>query len=132
MSAPLIELNSGIEIPQLGLGVWQSTPEEAQRAVRFAIDEARYRHIDTAAAYGNESGVGEGIASASVLRSEVFVTTKLWNSDHGYDRALAAIDTSLRALGTDYVDLYLIHWPLQDRDRLLRTWGRNGEDPRRR
>ncbi|WP_040519638.1 aldo/keto reductase [Gordonia aichiensis] len=122
MGAPLIELNSGVEIPQLGLGVWQATSEEAEHAVRFAIDDARYRHIDTAAAYGNEAGVGEGIASSSVLRSDVFLTTKLWNADHGYERALAAVDTSLRALGTDYVDLYLIHWPLQDRDQLMRTW----------
>lgn len=122
MSAPLIELNSGVEIPQLGLGVWQATSDEAEQAVRFAIDEAHYRHIDTAAAYGNESGVGEGIASSSVLRADVFLTTKLWNADHGYERALAAVDTSLRTLGTDYVDLYLIHWPLQDRDQLMRTW----------
>ncbi|EME65502.1 aldo-keto reductase [Rhodococcus ruber BKS 20-38] len=122
MSTPVITLNSGTTIPQLGLGVWQATDEQTEHAVRYALDEAGYRHIDTAAAYGNEEGVGRGIASASVPREEVFLTTKLWNSDQGYDRATKAFDESLRRLGTDYVDLYLIHWPLQDNDRLLRTW----------
>ncbi|KOS57384.1 aldo/keto reductase [Rhodococcus rhodochrous] len=122
MSTPVITLNSETTIPQLGLGVWQATDEQTEHAVRYALDEAGYRHIDTAAAYGNEKGVGRGIASASVPREEVFLTTKLWNSDQGYDRATKAFDESLRRLGTDYVDLYLIHWPLQDNDRLLRTW----------
>ncbi|MHC6213588.1 aldo/keto reductase [Rhodococcus ruber] len=122
MSTPVITLNSGTTIPQLGLGVWQATDEQTEHAVRYALDEAGYRHIDTAAAYGNEEGVGRGIASASVPREDVFLTTKLWNSDQGYDRASKAFDESLRRLGTDYVDLYLIHWPLQDDDRLLRTW----------
>jgi 2,5-diketo-D-gluconate reductase A len=90
--------------------------------VRFAIDEAGYRHIDTAAAYGNEAGVGRGIASSSVSREDLFVTTKLWNADHGYEPALAAFDASLARLGLDYVDLYLVHWPLLDVERLLRTW----------
>lgn len=122
MTTPDITLNSGTTIPQLGLGVWQATDDETEHAVRFALDEAGYRHIDTATAYGNEEGVGRGIASSSVPREDVFVTTKLWNSDQGYDRALTAFDESLARLGTDYVDLYLIHWPLQDNDRLLRTW----------
>ncbi|MGX4709030.1 aldo/keto reductase [Rhodococcus sp. DMF-1] len=122
MSTPVITLNSGTTIPQLGLGVWQATDEQTEHAVRYALDEAGYQHIDTAAAYGNEEGVGRGIASASVPREDVFLTTKLWNSDQGYDRASKAFDESLRRLGTDYVDLYLIHWPLQDDDRLLRTW----------
>ncbi|AUM16777.1 aldo/keto reductase [Rhodococcus ruber] len=122
MSTPVITLNSGTTIPQLGLGVWQATDEQTEHAVRYALDEAGYRHIDTAAAYGNEEGVGRGIASASVPREDVFLTTKLWNSDQGYDRASKAFDESLRRLGTDYVDLYLIHWPLQDDNRLLRTW----------
>ena len=122
MTTPDITLNSGTTIPQLGLGVWQATDEETEHAVRFALDEAGYRHIDTAAVYGNEEGVGRGIAASSVPREDIFLTTKLWNADQGYDRALAAFDDSLARLGTDYVDLYLIHWPLQDNDRLLRTW----------
>ncbi|WP_182358176.1 aldo/keto reductase [Tomitella gaofuii] len=121
MSIPAITLNSGTSIPQLGLGVWQASDEEAERAVGAALD-AGYRHIDTAAAYANEDAVGRGLAASSVPREDVFVTTKLWNADHGHDRALAAVDASLQRLGVDYVDLYLIHWPLQDRDRLLRTW----------
>ncbi len=121
MSTPVIDLNSGTSVPQLGLGVWQASDEETERAVTAALD-AGYRHIDTAAAYGNEEAVGRGLASSPVPREDVFVTTKLWNADHGHDPALAAFDASLRRLGTDYVDLYLIHWPLQDRDRLLRTW----------
>jgi len=119
---PTIVLNSGTTIPQLGLGVWQATNEETERAVRSAIDDAGYRHIDTAAAYGNEVGVGRAIANAAVPREELFVTTKLWNADQGYEPALKAFDKSLSRLGLDYVDLYLIHWPLQDDARLLRTW----------
>ena len=122
MTTPEIALNSGTTIPQLGLGVWQATNDETEHAVRFAIDEAGYRHIDTAAAYGNEEGVGRALAGTSVPREDIFVTTKLWNSDQGYDAALKAFDTSLTKLGTEYVDLYLIHWPLRDNDRLLRTW----------
>lgn len=119
---PDITLNSGTTIPQLGLGVWQATDDETERTVRYALDEAGYRHIDTAAAYGNEEGVGRALARSSVPREDVFVTTKLWNSDQGYDSALQAFDASLTKLGTDYVDLYLIHWPLQNEERLLRTW----------
>ncbi len=119
---PHIVLNSGTTIPQLGLGVWQATNDETEHAVRFAIDEAGYRHIDTAAAYGNEEGVGRGISGSGVDREDIFLTTKLWNSDQGYEPALKAFDASLGRLGLDYVDLYLIHWPLQDDDRILRTW----------
>lgn len=122
MSTPAVTLNSGTTIPQLGLGVWQATNDETEHAVRFAIDEAGYRHIDTAAAYGNEEGVGRALAGTTVPREDIFVTTKLWNADQGYEPALTAFDASLSKLGTDYVDLYLIHWPLQDNDRLLRTW----------
>ncbi|MBM4587386.1 aldo/keto reductase [Rhodococcus hoagii] len=122
MTTPEITLNSGTVIPQLGLGVWQATNDETEHAVRFALDDAGYRHIDTAAAYGNEEGVGRGIAKSAVPRDEVFVTTKLWNSDQGYEPTLAAFDTSLSRLGLDYVDLYLVHWPLQDQDTRLRTW----------
>lgn len=122
MTTPDVTLNSGTTIPQLGLGVWQAAGDETEHAVRYALDEAGYRHIDTAAAYGNEDGVGRAVAASTVPREDIFLTTKLWNSDQGYDAALTAFDTSLAKLGTDYVDLYLIHWPLQDRDRLLRTW----------
>jgi diketogulonate reductase-like aldo/keto reductase len=119
---PSITLNSGTTIPQLGLGVWQATNDETEKAVRSAIDDAGYRHIDTAAAYGNEEGVGRAIANVDVPRGELFVTTKLWNADQGYEPALSAFDKSLSRLGLDYVDLYLIHWPLQDDERILRTW----------
>ncbi|MFF0815884.1 aldo/keto reductase [Rhodococcus sp. NPDC003318] len=122
MTTPDITLNSGTTIPQLGLGVWQASGDETEHAVRYALDEAGYRHIDTAAAYGNEDGVGRAVAASAVPREDIFLTTKLWNADHGYEGALQAFDTSLGKLGTDYVDLYLVHWPLQDRDRLLRTW----------
>jgi diketogulonate reductase-like aldo/keto reductase len=119
---PTIALNSGTTIPQLGLGVWQATNDETEKAVRSAIDDAGYRHIDTAAIYGNEEGVGRALANVGVAREELFVTTKLWNADQGYEPALRAFDTSLTRLGLDYVDLYLIHWPLQDDTRILRTW----------
>jgi 2,5-diketo-D-gluconate reductase A len=122
MTAPTIALGNGTSIPQVGLGVWQATNEQTERAVRFAIDEAGYRHIDTAAIYGNEEGVGRGIRASKIPREQIFVTTKLWNSDQGYESALDAFDKSLGRLGMDYVDLYLIHWPLQNDDRLLRTW----------
>ncbi|MEV0947562.1 aldo/keto reductase [Rhodococcus sp. NPDC049939] len=119
---PGIVLNSGTVIPQLGLGVWQATNAETEHAVRFALDEAGYRHIDTAATYRNEEGVGRGISTSSVPREDIFVTTKLWNTDHGYEPALKAFDVSLDRLGLDYVDLYMLHWPLQDNDRILHTW----------
>ncbi len=107
-----VRLNNGVEIPRFGLGVFRASPgEEARAAVRTAL-ELGYRHIDTARVYGNEADVGAGLRDSGVPRSEVFITTKLWNSDQGYDSALRAFDGSLRELGTDYVDLYLIHWPV--------------------
>ena len=106
-----VKLNNGVEIPALGLGVFQSSPEDTLGAVEAALKEG-YRLIDTAAAYGNEQQVGEGIARSGVDRSEVFVTTKLWISDYGYDEALRAFDASLRRLGLDYLDLYLLHQPV--------------------
>ena len=121
-TVPTVTLNNGTTIPQLGLGVWQADDAETEAAVRFALAEAGYRHIDTAAAYGNERGVGRGIASSGVPRSELFVTTKLWNADQGYDPALRAFDASLDRLGLDHVDLYLIHWPLRSDERIVRTW----------
>src|SRR5262249_17477514 len=110
-TVPTVTLNTGAAMPQLGFGVWQVPDEEAVSAVRTAI-EAGHRSIDTAAAYENEAGVGKAIAPPEVPRDELFVTTKLWNGDQGYDRALRAFDLSLDKLGLDYVDLYLIHWPL--------------------
>jgi diketogulonate reductase-like aldo/keto reductase len=107
-----IELNNGVEIPTLGLGVYQSGPgAETQQAVRFALD-AGYRHIDTASAYGNEKDVGVAISSSRIARHDLFITTKLWNSDHGYEATLRAFDKSRIELGLDYIDLYLIHWPV--------------------
>ena len=112
---PPIILNNGVEMPQLGFGVWQVPDDEAERAVSTAL-EAGYRSIDTAAIYGNEEGTGKAIAASGVPREDIFVTTKLWNSDQGYDATLRAFDTSLDKLGLDYVDLYLIHWPTPSRD----------------
>ncbi|TWV43509.1 aldo/keto reductase [Streptomyces misionensis] len=118
---PPIILNNGVEMPQLGFGVWQVQDDEAERAVATAL-EAGYRSIDTAAAYGNEEGTGRAIAASGLPREDVFVTTKLWNSDQGYEATLRAFDTSLTKLGLDYVDLYLIHWPLPARDTYVDTY----------
>lgn len=104
-------LNDGNAIPTVGLGVWQTPPEETQRAVEAALSTG-YRHIDTAAVYGNESEVGHAIKASGVPREEVFLVTKLWNADQGYDKGLKAFDVSAERLGVDYVDLYLIHWPV--------------------
>ncbi|MFI6333906.1 aldo/keto reductase [Streptomyces sp. NPDC050535] len=108
-------------MPQLGFGVWQVPDDEAERAVATAL-EAGYRSIDTAAIYGNEEGTGRGLAASGVARQDLFVTTKLWNSDQGYDSTLRAFDTSLDKLGLDYVDLYLIHWPTPDRAKYIDTY----------
>jgi diketogulonate reductase-like aldo/keto reductase len=117
-----VTLNGGVAIPRLGLGVYQSGRATGD-AVRWAL-EAGYRHFDTAAMYGNEADVGaalrRAIAAGQVRREEVFVTTKLWNTDHGYDEALRAFDASARRLGLDYVDLFLLHWPVPERR--LRSW----------
>lgn len=110
-TSPLITLNNGVEMPALGLGVYQSSPEETVGAVESAIANG-YRLIDTAAVYFNERQVGEGIRQSGIDRSEIFVTTKLWISGYGYESALRAFDVSLRKLGLDYVDLYLLHWPM--------------------
>ncbi|NUP46927.1 MAG: aldo/keto reductase [Catenulispora sp.] len=116
-----ITLNDGVSMPQLGYGVWQVPDAEAYDTVTAALDIG-YRHVDTAAAYENERGVGRALRESDVPREEVFLTTKLWNGDHGYDAALRAFDKSLEQLGTDYVDLYLIHWPVPDRDLYIETW----------
>jgi diketogulonate reductase-like aldo/keto reductase len=108
-----VKLRGGVEMPVLGLGVWQSAPgEETRRAVAEAL-AAGYRHVDTARAYRNEADVGAAVRESGVPRREVFVTTKLWNADHGYEKALRAIDTSLESLGMEQVDLYLVHWPVE-------------------
>ncbi|WP_085567462.1 aldo/keto reductase [Streptomyces murinus] len=118
---PPIILNNGVEMPQVGFGVWQVPDDEAERAVGTAL-EAGYRSIDTAAAYGNEEGTGRAIAASGLSREDIFVTTKLWNSDQGYDATLRAFDTSLGKLGLDHLDLYLIHWPLPARDTYVDTY----------
>jgi 2,5-diketo-D-gluconate reductase A len=118
---PRVALQDGVEIPQLGFGVFQVPPGDTQETVEEALD-AGYRHLDTAAAYRNEAGVGAAIAAAGLARDEVFLTTKLWNSAQGYDSTLAVFEKSLERLGTDHVDLYLIHWPMPSEDRYLDTW----------
>ena len=116
-----ITFNDGNSIPQLGYGVWQIEDNGAADAVGTAL-EAGYRHIDTASIYGNEVGVGRGIAASSVPREDIFLTTKLWNSDQGSEKAITALDASLERLGTDYVDLYLIHWAMPQQGTYLESW----------
>lgn len=108
-------------MPQLGYGVWQVPDEQAASLVGTAI-ETGYRLIDTAAIYRNERGVGQAIAQSPVPRNELFITTKLWNDDQGYDSTLKAFDASLKLLGLDYVDLYLIHWPCPKREKYIESW----------
>lgn len=118
---PRVTLNDGRTMPQLGYGVWQVPNDEATTAVTHAI-AAGYRSIDTAAIYGNEEGVGAALKRTDVPRDELFITTKVWNSDQGYDSTLRAFDQSARRLGLDAVDLYLIHWPRPRDGRYLDTW----------
>jgi 2,5-diketo-D-gluconate reductase A len=118
---PDVKLNNGVTMPQLGFGVFLVPPDEVVEPVRAAI-EAGYRLIDTAKLYENEEGVGHALADSGVARDELFVTTKVWNSDHGFDRALRAFDDSAKRLGLDVLDLYLIHWPMPKRDRYVETW----------
>jgi 2,5-diketo-D-gluconate reductase A len=120
-TVPRVALNDGNTMPQLGLGVWQIPNETVGATVETAL-EAGYRSIDTAALYRNEAGVGAALAACGLPRGELFVTTKLWNSDQGYDAALRAFDDSARKLRLDYVDLYLIHWPSPARPRYVETW----------
>jgi 2,5-diketo-D-gluconate reductase A len=124
MAAPSITLNDGNSIPQVGLGVWQTPPQDTERAVATALD-AGYRHIDTAAAYDNEREVGRALknaANSDVAREDVFLVTKLWNADQGYDSTLAAFDASMDRLGVDYLDLYLIHWPVPAKNAFVETF----------
>ncbi len=121
MTIPTLELNDGHRIPQLGFGVFKVPADEAQSAVASAL-EAGYRHIDTAAIYGNEEGVGAAIAASGIPRDELYITTKLWNDRHDGDEADAAIAESLEKLGLDRVDLYLVHWPTPAQDNYVHAW----------
>ncbi|CCH29927.1 aldo/keto reductase [Actinosynnema sp. NPDC047251] len=116
-----ITLNNGVTMPQLGFGVFQVSTQDTEDAVAEAI-RVGYRSIDTAAAYGNEEPVGRAVAASGLPRDDLFVTTKLWNTDQGYDEALRAFDTSLGKLGLDRLDLYLIHWPAAERGRYVDSW----------
>ncbi len=118
---PNLTLSDGKTIPQLGFGVFLVEPDEAERVVSEAL-EVGYRHIDTARVYKNEEGVGRAIAKSGIPREELFITTKLWNSDQGADTTPAALDASLERLGLDYVDLYLIHWPAPKYGKHVETW----------
>ena len=119
--SPLIKLNDGHSIPQLGLGTWPLDDDQVAAAVVTAV-EAGYRHIDTAVKYGNEEGVGNGILASGVERGEIFVTTKLDGQFQGQDRAVEGLEGSLRRMKLEYVDLLLIHWPLPARDEFISTW----------
>jgi 2,5-diketo-D-gluconate reductase A len=121
MTQPRTKLNSGYEMPQVGYGVFQIPPGETAQAVRTAL-EAGYRSLDTAAMYRNEKAVGQAIASSGLAREDLFVTTKLNNDAHGFDAALHAFEASRTSLGLDYLDLYLIHWPLPAKDKYVETW----------
>jgi len=118
---PTVTLNDGYIIPQLGLGVWQIPADGAASVVREALLSG-YRSIDTAAIYGNEEGVGSGIAESGIARAELFITTKIWNSHQGYDETLAAFEESMSRLGLDYLDMLLIHWPVPQRNLYVDTW----------
>jgi len=119
--APLVEMNDGRSIPVIGFGVWQVPDDVVVDATVKAL-EVGYRHIDTAYLYHNERGVGEALRRSELDRDDVFVTTKVWNTDHGYDQTLRAFDKSTGLLGIDEVDLYLIHWPTPARDVYLDSW----------
>jgi 2,5-diketo-D-gluconate reductase A len=125
MTAPAIALNDGNAIPSVGLGVYQTPPKATEQAVRAAL-EVGYRHIDTAAAYNNEREVGKAIAKSGIPREEIFVVTKLWNADQGYDNTMKAFAKSAKRLGRsgddDYLDLYLIHWPMPAMNEFVDTW----------
>jgi len=125
MTAPLITLNDGNAIPSVGLGLWQTPPESTERAVSAAL-AAGYRHIDTASGYDNEREVGRAIAKSDVSREDVFVVTKLWNADQGYDNTMKAFEKSAKRLGLNgeggYLDMYLIHWPVPAIGEFVDTW----------
>lgn len=120
-SIPTITLNNGVNMPQIGFGVFQVPNQETEVAVTAAL-AAGYRSIDTAAIYGNEEGVGAALAASGIARDELFITSKAWVADLGHAETLAAYETSLAKLGLDYLDLYLIHWPAPATDRYLQSW----------
>ncbi|KPG80190.1 aldo/keto reductase [Frigoribacterium sp. RIT-PI-h] len=121
IDVPQITLNDGRTIPQLGLGVYKVADDEAEQVVETALGEG-YRHLDTAEFYANERGVGRALQASGVPRDEVFLTTKVWNTAQGYDETLRSFDESLTKLGTDHVDLYLIHWPAPKQDKYVETY----------
>lgn len=114
-------LNNDVVMPRIGFGVYKVPPGDTERAVRLALD-AGYRSVDTATLYANERGVGQAIRGSGLAREDIFITTKLWNDDHGYESAFRAFDRSRAELGVDYIDLYLIHWPVAGKDRYVATW----------
>ncbi|MFJ1785056.1 aldo/keto reductase [Streptomyces anulatus] len=116
-----LTLNNGVPVPQLGLGVWPLTNSQAYDAVSHALTVG-YRHIDTAHVYDNEAGVGRAIRDAGIPRQDIFLTTKLWNADQGYEATLRAFDASLQRLGMDYLDLYLIHWPVPEQQLYVESY----------
>src|SRR5690554_5450977 len=118
---PIITLNDGNTIPQLGFGVWQVPNDEVTEPVVTAI-KTGYRSIDTAQGYDNEEGVGKAIREAGVPREQLFITSKLRTKDQGYDNALRSLDGTLQRLGLDYLDMFLIHWPVPEHDRYSDTW----------
>ena len=119
--APLVPLADGTPSPSSGYGIYKVPAADATRLALAAID-AGYRHLDTAALYGNEAEAGAAVRAAPVARDELFVTSKLWNDDHGYDEALRAFDAAMERFGLERLDLYLIHWPVPSRDRYVDTW----------
>lgn len=122
LTAPYVKLNNGILMPQIGLGVFKlDDGRNVEQAIEVALDSG-YRGIDTASLYGNEEGVGRVIARSNIPREELFITSKLWNDDHGFDTTLKAFDTSLKKLNADYLDLYLVHWPLKSKQNRAETW----------
>lgn len=118
---PAVTLNNGVHMPQIGFGVFQVPNEETTTAVAAAL-KAGYRSIDTAAIYGNEEGVGKALAESGINREELFITSKIWISDMGYEQTLKAFDESLQRLGLDYLDLFLIHWPAPEKELYVETW----------
>ncbi|WP_375485495.1 aldo/keto reductase [uncultured Mycobacterium sp.] len=121
MAAPLVTLNDGNSIPLVGFGVFKVSPADTEQAVRAAL-QAGYRHIDTAAMYNNERETALAVAESGIPRDEIYLVTKLWNADQGYDSTLAAFEASIERLGVDYLDLYLIHWPVPSRGKFVDTF----------
>jgi 2,5-diketo-D-gluconate reductase A len=121
MTVPNVVLNNGVEIPQVGFGVWRVPSAETRDVVAEALD-AGYRHVDTAKLYDNEEGVGAAVRESGLDRDQVFVTSKVWNTDQGYDSTLRAFDASMERLGFDVLDLYLIHWPMPEQGTAADTW----------